>query len=72
MSDGLGLYMRDVYPNLRTNDTTSTTVADSDDKDALHEGKETSEKSSMDEPTSKSILLALLVLVGCVVFLGVS
>lgn len=70
--DGLGLYLKDLYPNFAGLDTTAETIPEAEDKDALHEDMEQAEKVSVKESSKKNILLALAVMAGLVIFFGSS
>lgn len=69
--DGLNFQMTDVYPNMSGSDTGEATNPDVSDHDALNEDVATSEKATVNESSKKHVLLALVVLVLAVVFLGV-
>ena len=70
MSDGLGLYFKDLYPNFSGVDTSNLATPSTDDQDALGEDVEIAEKVTTTESSKKNILLALAVLVALVVFFG--
>lgn len=72
MADGLGLYLKDLYPNYSGIDTTDETIPDVSDKDALGEEMQTAEKATVKESSRKNIFLALGILICLVVFLGAS
>ena len=69
MSDGLGLYLSDLYPNM-TAGTSERSTPDVDDQDAMHEDTEIAENASSIESSSKNIFIALAVIALMVVFLG--
>ena len=71
MTDGLGLYMKDLYPNYAGTDTGVNANPDVDDQDALNENVSSAEKASVTESSKKNIFLALFVLVCLVVLFGV-
>lgn len=70
MSDGLGLYLKDLYPNYMGVDTSNLASPSVDDHDALGEDVATAEKVSLTESSKKNILLALGVLVALIIFFG--
>lgn len=71
MGDGLGLYMKDLYPNFAGTDTSNNATPDVSDQDALNEEVATAEKASVTESSRRNVLLALGILVGLVVIFGV-
>lgn len=71
VSDGLGLFMKDLYPNYGGLETSNLATPDSNDQDALGEDREIQEKVSLTESSKKNILLAFGVLILLVVFFGV-
>lgn len=70
VSDGLGLYMKDLYPNFSGIETSDLATPQVNDQDALGEDVATAEKATLTESSKKNILLALAVLCGLVVFFG--
>lgn len=70
MLDGLGLYLKDVYPNMGKVETSTNVTPDVSDQDALNEDVAIAENASVTESGSKKILIALGILVLVVVFLG--
>lgn len=70
VGDGLGLYMKDLYPSFSGLDTSTSAVPSTDDKDALGEDIKEAEKVDTRESGKSNVLLALAVLVGLVVFFG--
>ena len=71
MADGLGLYMKDLYPNFTGTDTSNNATPDVSDQDALNEDVGVAEKSSVTESSRRNILLALGIFVGLVVLFGI-
>lgn len=66
----LGFSMADLYPNFGGVDTSTLATPEVDDLDALNEDVKNAEKSSAKESSSKSVFLALGVMVALVVFFG--
>lgn len=71
VSDGLGLYMKDLYPNYNGLETSNKVIPESNDQDAMGEDVEVAEKSSVTESSKKNILIALGLLIALIVFFGV-
>lgn len=67
---GMLFNMRDVYPNLGTTETSTEVNPEVDDQNALNEDVKTAEESSTHHAKSKSIFLAIGVMVALVLFFG--
>lgn len=71
MTDGLGLYFNDIYPQSRQGTETSTNVnPQAEDQDALNEDTKIAEKADVNTASKKNVLLAFGVLVALIIFLG--
>ncbi|MCC0649842.1 hypothetical protein [Clostridioides sp. ZZV15-6598] len=71
MGDGLGLYMKDLYPNMGIQDTSNSVTPDADDQDALGEmDKELAEKGDLNTASKFNIYLAIILIALAVIFLG--
>lgn len=71
MSDGLGLYMKDLYPNYVGTDTGINATPDVNDQDSLNENVADAEKASVNEASRKNIFIALAILLCAIVLFGV-
>lgn len=70
MGDGLGLYMKDLYPNFSGIETSTKVMPDVNDQDALNEDVESSEKVRTEEASKKKIFLFIGLFIIFVVLLG--
>ena len=61
---------RDLYPNLGTMETSTLANPEADDQDALNEETEVAEEAKQSEAKGRNVFLALLVLVGLIIFFG--
>jgi hypothetical protein len=66
----LGFSMSDLYPNFGGVDTSTMANPEADDQEALNEDTKVASEASSKEARGKNILLAMVVLVGLVVFFG--
>ncbi len=71
MSDGLGLYFKDLYPNYGGTDTGINATPDVNDQDSLNEDTQIAEKASVNEASKKNIFMAILIIVCAVIFFGI-
>lgn len=67
----MDFYFNDLYPNQGFFNTRSQTIPEADDKEALAENKEASVKAKVNPKQKNHIFIALGVLLGIVVLLGV-
>lgn len=68
--DGLGLYLKDLYPNFTGTDTGINATPNVDDQDAMNEDVTISEKASVTESSSRNIWIGVAILIALVVFFG--
>ena len=67
----MDFYFNDLYPNQGFYNTRTQTIPEADDKKALAENEEASVKAKVNPKAKNNIGIALLVLLGVVVLLGV-
>lgn len=67
----MDFYFNDLYPNQGYFNTQSQTIPEADDKVALAEDKEASVKAKVNPTQKNNIFIALAVLLGITIFLGV-
>ena len=66
----LSFSYRDLYPGMSGLDTRTLANPEADDQQALNEDAATTEKADIKNPSGKKIMLAMLVIVCLVGFLG--
>lgn len=73
MAGELHYYMKDLYPNMGFMDTTLSTVADTDDQNAMVDDQDLAEKYNVKENPvqTKKIWMAVLAVIAVMFFLGV-
>lgn len=69
-SDGLGLFMKDLYPNFNGVDTSLSAVPDPDDQDTMGEDVKTAEKSNPTDASGSKIGIAIVIIVGVAFVMG--
>ena len=63
--------LKDLYPNINAEEETSSKATpDANDQDALGEDVKVTEKADMRNASKKNVFIALILLVGLVVFFG--
>lgn len=67
----MDFYFNDLYPNQGFFNTRTQTIPEAEDKEALAENKEASVKAKVNPKQKNNIFIALAVLLGIVVLLGV-
>ena len=69
-SDGLGLFMKDLYPNFVGSDTSLSAVPDPSDQDSMGEDIKTAEKSNPTVASGKKIGIAIVIILGVAFVMG--
>lgn len=64
------LFYRDLYPNWGIQETSTDVVPEPDDQDALNESETVAENTNVTKASKKNLLLAIVIIVCAVIFLG--
>ena len=70
MQDGLGLYLKDLYPNMTGSETSTNVQPDPEDKDSMNEESAEAEKVDTHYSSKRNVFLGILIFVCMVVFFG--
>ena len=66
----LGFAMSDLYPNYGGIDTSTIVNPEADDQEALNEDTKIAKESTTKDARGKNIFIALIIMVGLVIFFG--
>lgn len=70
MGDGLGLYLKDLYPDRPGIDSGSNATPDVNDQDSLNEDTKIAEQASH-EMSRKNFFIALVIVICAIILFGV-